>query len=102
MKEEKLSSTEPPVHLQDRYRLYAIWMDADYGSRPTNDIMIVHIGRPVSFATLCESFIFQHDELTVEKSGVKIKTNLITGIQKIDNKNIPKYELTLAGLLKEI
>lgn len=95
-------SHEPPNHLKDPYRLYALWFETDYGSRPISDMIIVHVGRPVSLATLCESFIFQHMELTVEKTGQKMKTNAITGIQKIDNKNIPKYELTMGGMLKEI
>jgi hypothetical protein len=93
---------EPPSHLAEKYRLYAIWIETDYGSRPITDMLIVHIGRPVSFATLCETYIFQHIELTVGKTGEKIKVSGITGIQKIDNKNIPKYELTMDGTLKEI
>lgn len=93
---------EPPAHLAEKYRLYALWLEADYGSRAISDMIIVHVGRPVSFATLCESFIFQHVELTVEKTNQKIMVNTITGIQKIDNKNIPKYELTMDGLLREI
>lgn len=92
----------PPDHLKEKYSLYAIWLDADYGSRPISDMMIVHIGRPISFATLCDTYIFQHVELTVEKTGQKIKVSGITGIQKIDNKNIPKYELVMDGTLKEI
>lgn len=93
---------EPPAHLAEKYRLYALWLEADYGSRAISDMIIVHVGRPVSFTTLCESFIFQHVELTVEKTNQKIMVNTITGIQKIDNKNIPKYELTMDGLLREI
>lgn len=93
---------EPPSHLAEKYRLYAIWLEADYGSRPISDMIIVHVGRPVSFGTLCEQFILQHLELTVETTGQKIRVGSITGIQKIDNKNIPKYELTIDGILKEI
>lgn len=95
-------SHQPPPHLADKYRLYAIWIEADYGSRPTNDMLLVHIARPVSLGTLCETYIFNNLELTVLSSGQKIKTNLISGIQKIDNKNIPKYELTMDGSLKDI
>lgn len=93
---------EPPIHLAEKYRLYALWLETDYGSRPTNEMLIVHIGRPVSFATLCETYIFQHVELTVEKTNDKIKVNSITGVQKIGNQNIPKYELTMDGILKEM
>ena len=93
---------EPPAHLADKYRLYALWLETDYGSRPISDMLIVHVSQPASFATVCENFIFQHIELTVQKTGQKIPTSSITGIQKIDNKNIPKYELTMGGMLKEI
>lgn len=91
---------EPPKHLKDKYYLYAIWLEADYGSRPTDDLLIVHVERPVSFATFCDTYIFQHDELTVEKTGEKIKANRVVGIQKIPNNQEPKYTLTQAGVLK--
>ena len=64
--------------------------------------MYVHIGRPVSFKTVCEKFIFQHIELTVVSSGEKIQTAEVIGIQKVPNGNKPKYELTLDGNLIEI
>lgn len=93
---------EPPKHLADKYRLYAIWLENDYGSRPVSDMLLVHVARPLSFATFCESYIFQHLELTVVKTGVKIKTSGICGVQKVDNQNTPKYEITMDGNLKEI
>lgn len=93
---------ELPAHLSEKYRLYAIWFDADYGSRPAQDLVIVHVRHPVSFRTFCDAYIFQHLELTVEKTGVKIQTSKISGVQKILNDNKPKYELTAAGQLIEI
>lgn len=93
---------ESPIHLAEKYRLYAIFFEDNFNVRPNGNMMIVHIGRPVSLGTLCESYIFQHIELTVEKTGEKIKTNEISGIQKIQNDNKPKYELAMGGVLKEI
>lgn len=95
-------TVEPPAHLADKYRLYAIWLDRDFMSRPNQSMLIIHIGRPVSFETLCDTYIFQHMELTVEKSGDKIPVKGICGIQKIDNQNKPNYELTMDGTLKEL
>lgn len=92
---------EPPKHLQDKYRLYAIWFESGYGARPADDMVIVHVGRPVSFATLCESYIFQHIELITETQQ-QFLTNKIVGIQKIGNDNKPKYELTLEGKLLDL
>lgn len=63
---------------------------------------MVHVERPVSFATFCESYIFQHEELTIEKTGEKIKTNRIYGIQKIDNGNKPHYILAMNGNLGQV
>jgi hypothetical protein len=65
-------------------------------------MLIVHVSQGLSFASFCELYIFQNHELTIEKTGQKIKTNSITGIQKIDNQNIPKYEIVMDGTLKEI
>lgn len=93
---------ELPGHLAEKYRLYAIHLDPGVNKRPNQAMLIVHIGRPVSFKTVCEKFIMEHVELTVVSSGEKIQTNGIIGIQKIDNANKPNYELTYDGLLKEI
>lgn len=93
---------EAPIHLADKYRLYAIWLEEGFENKLNQNMMIVHVGRPISFATLCETFIFQHPELTIEKTGKKIKTNIISGIQKVKNDNKPQYELTIDGTLKEI
>lgn len=95
-------SHEPPEHLKDKYRCYAIWLATDYGSRPISDMLIVHLGRPMSFLSFVELYILQHQELTIEKTGQKIQTVNITGIQKIDNNNIPKYELTYDGVLLDM
>lgn len=95
-------NNEPPGHLADKYRLYAIYLENDYGNRPANGLMIVHVGRPVSLESFMELFIFQNLELTVVSTNEKIKTEKITGIQKIDNQNIPKYEIMMGGLLKDI
>lgn len=95
-------SHEPPDHLKSRFRCYALWLESDYGSRPNQEMMIVHIGRPLSFRNFCEAYVFQHMELTIEKTGVKITTNRIRGIQKIDDNNTPNYELTFSGQLLEI
>ncbi len=92
---------ELPGHLADKYRLYAISFDEDYGSRPSGNLMIVHIGRPVSFETLCDTYIFQHLEFTIDKTGDKVKTNTICGVYKIPNDNVPKYELAMDGRLLE-
>ena len=93
---------EPPAHLADKYRVYALFMANDFNVRPTGNMILIHVGRPVSLATLCETYIFQHLELTIEKTGEKIKTNEISGIQKINNDNKPQYELTMDGVLKNI
>lgn len=95
-------SHDPPEHLKDKYRLYAIWLNTDYGSRPISDMIIVHVSRPVSFATFCDSYTLNHIELTVQKTGQKILVSNVCGIQKIDNNNKPHYELTMDGTLKEI
>jgi hypothetical protein len=60
------------------------------------------IGHGGTIYNLSESFIFQYDELTIEKTGVKVPTNRICGIQKINNNNKPNYEIVMGGVLKEI
>lgn len=95
-------SLQIPAHLAEKFMVYAIYFDDSFSKRPTGNILLVHIGRPVSLGTLCEAYIFQHPELTVETTGEKIKTNEINGIQKVANTNKPKYELTMAGVLKEV
>jgi hypothetical protein len=89
-------------HLREPYRVYAIHMDPGVNKRPNQAMLLVHIGRPVSFKTVCESFIFQHLELTIQSSGEKIQTNSVIGIQKIPNGNKPQYELRLDGTLLEL
>lgn len=95
-------SHTPPSHLSDKYRLYAISFEQDYVNRANQNMILVHVARPVSLQTLCGSYIFQHAELTIEKTGEKIQTSRVCGIQKIDNGNKPKYELTQDGILREI
>ncbi len=85
-------------HLREPHRVYAISFENGMHKR----LVMVHVARPVSFKTVCVTFILNNIELTVEKTGEKLQTSLITGIQKVPNQNIPEYELTLDGLLKEI
>ena len=92
---------ELPGHLADKYRVYAISFEEEYGSRPHDNLILVHVGRPISFETLCDTYIFQHLELTIDKTGQKIKTNTISGVYKIPNDNKPKYELSMDGRLLE-
>lgn len=94
--------TTPPDHLKEKYNLFALTFEEDYQNRAEDRSMVVHVGRPISMKTLCDTFIFQHLELTVERSNGKLKTNKIIGIQKIPNQNSPKYELTADGLLKDL
>ena len=93
--------TESPEHLKDKYRIYAIWVDGGYSDRPLNEIMMVHVAQPVSFRALCD-IIFNNIELTIEKTGQKIQTSKICGIQKIPNANVPNFELIHNGILREI
>jgi hypothetical protein len=93
---------DPPSHLADKYRLYAIWLEEDFGSRPNQRMMIVHIGRPVSFATLIGTYLLGSTELTIEKTGEKLLTSRICGVQKVKNDNTPQYELTTDAILREI
>lgn len=90
---------EPPDHLRQRWRLYALYFDPQLATRVSGQILIVHLGRPMSLRTFSETYIFQHDEMTVVKTGEKIKTSTICGIQKIDNNNKPDYEITQDGNL---
>lgn len=92
--------SQPPEHLSDKYRVYAITMTEDYQNRSEDRSIIVHVARPLSFKTFCETYILQHMELTVESSGAKIPTGKIAGLQKIPNQNTPKYEITADGVLK--
>ncbi len=85
---------ELPDHLRDKYRMYSIHFE-------NSSMILVHINRPVSFKTVCESFIFQHLELTTD-TGQKFETNKIAGVQKIPNQNVPAFELTHDGLLKKV
>jgi hypothetical protein len=89
-------------HLREPYRVYAIHLDPGVNKRPNQAMMMVHIGRPVSFKTVCESFIFHHMELIIQKTGELIQTSAIIGIQKIPNGNKPSFELRLDGTLVEL
>jgi hypothetical protein len=89
-------------HLREPYRVYALHLDPGVNKRPNQAMITVHIGRPVSFKTVCTMFVFLNIELTIEKTNEKIPTNGIIGIQKISNGNKPDYELTLDGTLKEL
>lgn len=82
-------------HLREQYRIFSIHFE-------NGQMIMVHIARPVSFKTFCEKFIFQHTELSVEKTNQKFETNKISGLQKIPNQNKPAYELRLDGTLGEI
>ncbi len=94
--------SELPDHLKQKYNLYAIQLESGINKRPGQTLLMVHIGRPVSLGTVCRQFIFHHIELTLVKTGEKILTSSITGVQKIPNDNKPDYELTLDGNLNEI
>jgi hypothetical protein len=84
-----------PEHLADKYRLYALRFE-------DNALLLVHVGRPISFKTFIETYIFQHVELMDEKNKTAYAVARITGIEKIPNQNIPTFELTAAGQLVEI
>jgi hypothetical protein len=84
-----------PEHLGDKYRVYALRLE-DGG------LVKVHIGRPVSFRTFAETFIFQHPELVNEKTKFILQVSQIVGLEKIPNSNKPDFELTATGQLLEI
>lgn len=89
-------------HLREPYRVYCIQLNPGINKRPNQSILYVHIGRPVSFKTVCDKFIFQHAELTIVKTGEKLATTEVIGIQKVSNGSKPDYELTLDGNLIEV
>lgn len=93
---------EVQEHLREPYRVYCIQLNPGINRRAADAILYVHIGRPVSFKTVCDKFIFQHIEFTVVSTGEKILTSEIIGIQKVPNGNKPKYELTYEGNLIEV
>src|SRR5665213_2816516 len=88
-----------PEHLADKYRIYMLRFD-DGG------MVKLHVGRPVSFRTFCETFILQHIELTTQKIGDQnvemFYTNNIVAIEKIPNSNKPDFEVTAEGILIKI
>ena len=65
-------------------------------------MIIVSVRQPGPFRVFCTSFIFNNIELTIEKTNEKIPVSHVVGIQRIPNQNIPEFELTPEGLLKEI
>jgi hypothetical protein len=89
---------ELPDHLQEKYRNYSIHFDNGL----TKSMIIVHVGRPMKFSSFITNYIFQHNELTIEKTNAKLQTSNIVGIQKIPNDNQPDYELRMDGALIEI
>lgn len=93
---------EIPKHLHDKYNLYAIWLEEDFGRRPSDSMIIFHIARPVSFKTLIETYIYGNLELSIQATNEKIPTRLISGVQKISNSNIPLYELRQDGTFTSI
>jgi hypothetical protein len=97
-----VTNHEPPKHLADKYRCYAIWIEDDGSGQQALKMILVHVGRPISFKTLLETYIFQHLELTTERDGRKIPTRLISGVQKVPNQNTPDYELRQDGTLGAI
>lgn len=84
--------------LKEKYRLYALHFE----NGMHKNMLLLHVGRPMGLKGFCENYIFQHMELTVEKTGAKWTTSQIVGIQKIPNGNKPDFELTYEGLLKDI
>lgn len=92
----------PPEHLRPKYRLYALWFQNDFGGRPTENMVIVHVGRPMSFRTLCDTYIFENLELTVESTKEKYEVAKLCGIQKVLDDNVPQYELAYGGRLIQV
>ena len=84
-----------PEHLADKWRIFMLRFD-------DNSMMMLHVGRPVSFKTFCQNYIFQHLELIDKKDSKLFKTNGIVAIEKVPNQNRPDYEVTEAGQLIEI
>lgn len=84
-----------PEHLADKYRVYVLRFN-DGG------LIKVHVGRPVSFKTFCESFILQHMELINQRTSTIFDTSQIVGIEKVPNNNRPDFEVTMEGQLLDI
>lgn len=84
-----------PDHLADKYRVYALRFE-------DGSLVKVHVGRPISFRTFCETYILQHIELMAQKTKTIFPTSGICGIEKIPNNNKPDFEVTAAGELLEI
>lgn len=82
-------------NMADKYRCYAVYFE-----NGTN--MIIHVRELTTFPVFCKKYIFDHIELTMEKTNQKIVTANISGIQKIPNQNKPEFELTVDARLVSI
>ncbi len=85
-------------HLREPFRIYALHFENGMHKR----LMLVHVARPGPFKVFASNYLFNNMELTIEKTGEKIPTAWLTGIQKVPNANTPEYRITLEGLLCEI
>lgn len=84
-----------PEHLADKYRVYMLRFE-------DGSLVKLHVERPISFKTFCETYILQHIELYNENTKTTFFTNQIMAIEKIPNQNIPDFTITLTGQLLEI
>ncbi len=82
---------------QDRRLMYALQLENGMHTR----MIMVSVGRPLSFKGFVTNYIMQHLELTVVRTGEVIKVSEIVGIQKIPNENKALYEITADGKLLE-
>ncbi len=79
----------------DKYRVYLLRFE-------DGSIVKLHVGRPISFKTFVETFIFQHMELVEDKSKTIFQTKNIMAVEKIPNSNKPDFQITAEGMLLEI
>lgn len=83
-------------------QVYAIHFEKEVNNRDNETLLFVRVAGLVTFKVMMESYIFQHLELTLQKTGQKLKTSSICGVQKIPFENTPAYELRWDGTLREI
>ncbi len=88
----------PVEHLREKYFIFSLQFENGLARR----MIMVHVGRPLSFRTFAEKYVLQHVELTIQRTNEKLEVNKLVGIQKIPNDNLPAFELTMDGNLIEI
>jgi hypothetical protein len=93
---------ETVEHLREPYRVYAIHLEAGVNKRPNQAMLLVHAPQGGPFRHFCNTYIFQHMELTIVKTNERIMTSEVIGIQKIPNGNKPTYQINPDGTLVEI